>query len=359
MDINQIRSERISPYASAKVMADHFPDIDNEQMFDDADVDSVELSMHAGALCLYAATLLTMVHEYAPESIECDLKPRENALFEAIRQTPKYDEFSDEQISTMAHNLALKDIRNSFAHGNFEINFDIYSKRLLFVLKPKRKDFVVDAPIVISKDSLFRANRDHLGKVAVKLSAGFNKNFKYDIDAHLGDNFRVLVLPADMLRLAENYLDKKIKSYEKYKPTENRYGPLYYPLLVSQMTYDQSDYYNMFNKDSSIFEKISHIRNAISHNGIKFDNKTFDVSHTDRNDVTVSTIEKSVHMLKLARDHKNLILYCEERDLSADGLQLLTNSVKEFFDTLFVQGGYEQEFPNSSVSNLENKEVTK
>ena len=33
----------------------------------------------------------------------------------------------------------LQDIRNCFAHGNFKISYDIYSKKLHFVLSLKMK----------------------------------------------------------------------------------------------------------------------------------------------------------------------------------------------------------------------------
>ena len=141
-------------------------------------------------------------------------------------------------------------------------------------------------------------------------------------------------------------MDTKKKYYEKYKPTEPRYIPLYYPLLVSQMTYEQDDYYNMFNKDSNIFAKIAHIRNSIAHDGFQFDNKTFDITHTDRDVESTDPLLKSVRMLKMVRDHKNLVhLMKETYGLSSD--EHLINGIKQFFDSLFVEGGYEDEIYES------------
>ena len=121
MDISKMNVIRIAPYASSKVIYDHFPDIEEEQMFKDADADSKELNISAGALCLYAATLLTKIHENEPENIKCDYKEREQSLKEAIKSKPKFSSLTEEELTSMAHNLILKDIRNSFAHGNFDL----------------------------------------------------------------------------------------------------------------------------------------------------------------------------------------------------------------------------------------------
>ena len=343
MDINKMRLVKISPHASAKVMFDHFSTIENEQMFLDAEADSPAVAVHAGALCLYAATLLTKVHENEPQNIACDCSEREKGLRDAIKAHPRFSHLSEEEVSTMAHNMILKDIRNSFAHGNFEISCDIYTKKLYYVLQPRRKDFVVDKPIIISKDALFAANRQYVGKLAGRYMFLDREQLEYKAKHEFGNELKSFVLPVDMLRLAENYLDNKQKHYQRYKPKTSRYLAIYYPLLVSQMTYEQDDYYHMFNKNSNIFDKIAHIRNAISHDGFEFDNQTFDITHTDRAEVSTDPLEKSVRMLKLVRDHKNLLIFTENFGFSEEAQQHLTEGIKAFFDSLFVHGGYEEE----------------
>lgn len=349
MDISNMYSDRISPYASAKLMFDCFPIMADEQMLNEVDKDSQDICMSAGALCLYAATLLTKVHELEPQNIECECTEREQALREMIRNNPKYSNFTDDQVSIMAHNLILKDIRNSFAHGNFKISYDVYSKRLYFILCPKRKDFVVDKPILVSKDSLFAVNRQYVKNLGLKYKFLNHIQLECKIKNQIGDELKKFLMPVDMLRLAENYLDRKIKYHEKYKPNANRYWEIYYPFLVSQLTYEQDDYYNLFNKDSNIFAKVAHIRNAISHDGFAFDNKTFDVTHTDRDNSIIDPLIKSVRMLKLIRDHKNLVLYTKELGFKDEDSQYLIDKIKSFFDSLFVYGGYEQEMQEESV----------
>lgn len=343
MDVSKMRLVKISPHASAKVMLDHFPALDTEQLFHDVDAESREMPMHAGALCLYAATLLTKIHETNPESIEFDAADREQCFREMIKANPRFSNLADEEVETMAHNLILKDVRNSFAHGNFEISFDIYSKRLYFVLQPRRKDFVSDKPIVISKDALLKANRSFAGKMGMRYMFLKPEQFDERVRTQFGAELKNFILPIDMLRLAENYLDTKKKYYEKYKPTETRYIPLYYPLLVTQMTYEQDEYYNMFSKDSNIFEKIAHIRNSIAHDGFAFDNQTFDVTHTDRDNESTDPLIKSVRMLKVVRDHKNLVHYTKQLNFSDSASEHLIGGIKQFFDSLFVHGGYEEE----------------
>lgn len=55
-------------------MVDHFPTVDEETGFKELNVDSSDLTMSAGALCLYAATLLSQVHENRTEEIEFEAR---------------------------------------------------------------------------------------------------------------------------------------------------------------------------------------------------------------------------------------------------------------------------------------------
>jgi hypothetical protein len=299
--------------------------------------------MSAGALCLYAATLLTKVHETSPQNIQCEYESRENDLKATIKSHPRYSNLTEDQLSTMAHNLILRDIRNSIAHGNFEIDFNIHTKKLYYILRPRRKDFVVDTPIIISKDALFAANRQHVGKLSIKFILQSKEQIQNTAYNSFGNTLKDFVLPVDMLKLAENYLDVKLKHYNRYKPNENRYMALYYPLLATQMTYEQDDYYNMFEKDSNIFHKIALIRNSISHNEFSFNNKTLDITHTDREKTTTDSLQKNVEMLKLIRDHKNLVIHTKKLGFDSSNSQYLIDKIKCFFDSLFIHGAYEEE----------------
>ena len=341
--MNKNQSVRISPHASAKVMFDLFPSITNEQMLIDTKSNTQDLNISAGALCLYAATLLTKVHETEPVHIKCDYKEREQCLINAIKNTPKHSSLTELQVKSMAHNLIQKDIRNSFAHGNFEIDYNTDTKQLNFILKPRRKDFIIDKPIIISKEALFEANQQYTRKLGIKFLFLNHEQLNDKIKNNFGNELKEFLLPVDMLRLADNYINNDSPSFRQYQPTDNRYWAIYYPLLVSQLTYEQDEYYNIFKKDSNIFEKISHIRNAISHNGFAFDNKTLAISHTDRDSTSIDTLQKSVRMLKILRDHKNLVKHSPQLHFTEEDTQSLIEKTKSFFDNMFVDNGYEQE----------------
>lgn len=356
MDISRMRPVRISPFASARVMADHFSTVDEETGFKDLNVDSRDLTMSAGALCLYAATLLSQVHENRTEEIEFEASEREQALKEQIKLNPKYASFSEEQFATMAHNLILKDIRNSFAHGNFEIDYDVYSKRLNFVLKPVRKDFVVDKPIIISKEALMDINRKQLSRKAGPYARMSPEQLMGKVKSSYGQQLKDFLLMSDMLRLAENYLNTKLKHYERFKPSKGKYLFDYYPLLVSQITYEQNDYYNLFNRDSNVFKQIAYIRNSMVHGGydvsIVFDQKTEPtISHQNRDDVETESLSKIIIMLRIIREKKWIIDFIRNERGTDKYTQSLVDELKKVFDNLFVYNGYEQDDWSEALQN--------
>ena len=128
MNINSSKNIKISQHAMVKIINDFFSNVEsdvNEYDF----LDSKELSMHAGAFCLYAAILISKIHETNPDAIEIESNEREIALQTCIRNSSKYKHLTEEQIQNKAHQMMSKDIRNSFAHGNLKINYvknDLY-----------------------------------------------------------------------------------------------------------------------------------------------------------------------------------------------------------------------------------------
>ena len=356
MDISKMRPVRISQFASAKVMVDHFPTIDAEAMFNEFDLDLRDLSMNAGALCLYAATLLGQVHENMTEEIEFESTEREQELRSLIKLNPKYSSFSEEQVSQMAHNLILKDIRNSFAHGNFEIDYDVYSKRLNYVLKPHRKDFVVDKPIIISREALLKVNRQELRHKATPYKLMSPNQLLESMLTNHGEQVKNFLLMSDILRMAENYLDTKLKHYEKFKPAERCYTVDYYALLVSQLTYEQNDYYNLFNKDSNIFKQIAYMRNTMVHGGYELEYDFYaktppEITYTDRDNVKTETLGKTVATLRVLRECKWMIDFFKNKQGTDKYTQSVVENAKMAFDKLFI---YDNEFGEGLLDELAN-----
>ena len=108
------------------------------------------------------------------------------------------------------------------------------------------------------------------------------------------------------------------------------------------MTYEQDEYYNLFNKDSNIFKKIAHIRNSVAHNTYKF-NKKLDIDYKDRDRNMNNTLEKTVGLMRFARDQKNMIQYLQKRIQPRVFDQRNIDTIKKFFDEIFIYGGYEEE----------------
>ena len=347
MDINKMNPVRISPFASARVIVDHFPDDENEKEFRDFYEDLRDVAMSAGALCLYAATLLTMVYENETESIEYEAEERKQELKQLIKSKPKFSKFTDEQIDAMVNQLILKDIRNSFAHGNFEIDYDVYSKRLYFVLKPIRKDFIVDKPIIISKEVLFRLNQAYINKRVRPYKYFTDEQLESKVRANMGEPLKDFLLADDMLKLASNYINPKLKHYEKFKPERGRYVFDYYPLLVSQIVYEQNDYYKIFGKDSNVFKKLSHLRNALSHHKFTLDVKSRGrdsaVNWFDTHKSDTENLAGSVEVLKRIRDQKCLVDIVRVRD-GEESLQALLGILRGLFDRCFSENEDEFDF---------------
>ena len=342
MDITKLRPEKMSPYAEEKIITDFFPDCAIDNYLTNDDLSSTEMEIHAGAFCLYAATLMTKVFENNPESISYDATDRENALKEEIKKHAKFSSLTDEEITTMAKNMIIKDIRNCFAHGNFEISFDKYTKKVNYVLKPRRKDFVVDKPIVISKQALLDVNKKHIEKIASKIiSFDFNDNNK---PLNLSESMKKLILPTELLKMSEYYLNNnRKKSRQKLEIDKKKYSLIHYILMVTKITYEQDDYYNIFGKDSKMFEKIAHIRNSIAHDGYSFANLVEDISYDDRDKNLYETVQKSLVSLKIANDQKSLIMRMLNNGYSEESVSSLTYKLEKFFEVMFCGVKYSSE----------------
>ena len=152
--------KRISTLSKDKVICDFFPDaLDADEIENVENISDRELSLHAGALCLYATLLMTKIHETDPMKLEPSCEDRINDLKALAKAEPKYAAYTDDQIDNLVNNMIKVDIRNCFAHGNFEINYDIYTQKMNFVLHPMRRDLVSNEPIVIDKNSIMKANK--------------------------------------------------------------------------------------------------------------------------------------------------------------------------------------------------------
>ncbi|MBE6124604.1 MAG: hypothetical protein E7184_03665 [Erysipelotrichaceae bacterium] len=332
MDLSRLNSIKLSQASRKKIINDFFPNVDDD-LYVDETLNDAHLSLHAGALSLYTTTLVTKVHENSPDSIKLESNQRELDLQECIKNSSKYSHFTEEEIKNKAHEMLLKDIRNSFSHGNFEISYNIHTKKLYFVLQPRRLDFDIDTPIVISKDSLKKANINFVRNIAFKYQSLNPNQLLNEVDNNLDYLLKTLMLPTELLQIADSYLDNK--KIQKVTVPEKSYSLIQYSLLVTLMTYEQDDYYNIFGVDSNIFKKIALIRNSIAHDSYIFSNFSKDISYQDRNKILEESLIKSIISLFVVTEQKNAVMSTLNKGHSKESIQNLIDRFKEMFDFFF------------------------
>ena len=335
MDLSRLNGVRITPNARIKTINDYFPDLDEEILLDDG-LNSRHLNMHAGALCLYATTLMTKVYETENKAIEYEASEREQELEQLIKADPKYSNLTEEQIKSKIKELTLKDIRNCFAHGNFEISYDIYTKRLYFVLKPRRKDFVVDKPIIISKEALTKINHGVLHSMGKSLAKLTKQELLNSVEKDIDLLMKEFLLPTTMMNLADRYLDKDQYKKKNLEIKDQHYYLIQYALLVTKIVYEQDDYYNIFGRDSDIFKRIALIRNAIAHDNFEFANIVKQIEYKDRDKYLNETLKKTTSSLIMADYQKETIIKAKADGIPEEELNKLIEDLKSYFDELFL-----------------------
>lgn len=325
----------ISSNARNKIISDFFPKIakDTEEYITS---NSKDLLFHAGALCLYAALLVNKTHETNPESIKPEDNERELAIQNYYRNYSN-NSLSEEEIQTKAHTMILNDIRNCFAHGNFQI-YHNKQHELYFILQPTRPYLNIDTPIVISANTI----KD------VIMSSSFDftfSNINSLISKITGDITSILkgtIIPIQMVELSDHYLKNTNK--QPFPVPQKRYLIIQFVLLASQITYEQNDYYKIFGKNSDIFEKISLIRNSIAHDNYTFTELAKDINFTDKTRTLNNPINESVTYLYAANQLKSIIMYILDKGHSLDKVEELKDKLNDvlqlFFDNLKSTNNY-------------------
>lgn len=332
---------RISPDARDKVICDFYPRQIEEGFVDRESLNNMEMRLHAGALCLYATTLMTKIYETSPEKIKFDARERKIELTEMIKKDSRFTHLTDDQVAEKVDDIIIRDIRNCFAHGNFEISGSFQTGKLNYILLPRRKDFVVDKPIIISKEALLNANREKIGQLVERFLNITPKQVNEILDKDFDHTLKTFLLPVEMIKMAEHYFYGSPKDLTKRVPKPGRYFSTDYALLVAKITYEQDDYYNIFGKDSDIFKKVAHIRNAIAHDNFIFMENASQICHRDRNDKFIESMSKSVYLLIVLSSQKDLIMRMREKRNDKDYNAGLVDVFKEFYEITFNQGMFE------------------
>ena len=336
MDISRLKPIKISSQARAKVICDLFPENASRE-----DISSVEKHLsfkeapiHAGALCLYATTLISKVYERNIDDLEPYYDERLESYKKLIKSTPKHAVLSNEEVETFAQNLIEKDIRNCFAHGNFEISYDIHTKKINFVLQPKRKDFITPEPIVISKNALLKANKKVINEIGRKYTNFTEQMMQYEIENNLDSALRKFMIPTQMMKIAEYYIGNNPPSKHNVLFDQGIYYLIEYVLLASKITYEQNDYYEIFGAKSNIFEAIALIRNSITHDWFEFKDNATNVSYDDKGKTLFESVGKSASKLLIVDLQKQIIHEMRQKH-KHESVEKLTNDFKEIFEFFF------------------------
>ena len=337
MDISRLHPIKISTHAKGKVMHDFFPDLSCEEdllstptFYKDKAAD-----IHAGILCLYATTLITQVYETDPFLLEPYYEQRAKSLKNIIKTHPKFKNLTDTETSKFVNNLIAKDIRNCFAHGNFDISYDIHTKKVFFVLRPQGKTFACNEPIIISKNTLINANKKFLSDMGTKYLFSSKIMLQNILKNNLNDTLKSFILPTQMMKLTDYYLGgNKAPTKANVLLDQKMYCLIEYALSSTKITYEQDDYYNLFGVDSNIFNAISLIRNSLAHNNYSFDDLAKKINYVDKDRTLTESIEKTAIKLVIIDTQKQILKNLQDSG-NIKHIQDLADRFKEIFGFFF------------------------
>ena len=330
MDVTRLNPIKLSNNAKEKVVLDFFSTFaDDETVLNPDLYKSKELELHSGAFCLYATTLITKVYENT-ESLNAHYTERKESYKQLVKNKPKFANLTDQELDTFAQNLIIKDIRNCFAHGNFDISYNLHTKKLDFVLRPKRNDFITPEPIVINKTDLINANKKFFRTFAEKYVSLSVQDLKAQFANDPTKPLMSIMIPSQILKLASYYLDNKQTSKSQVLFEKSSSVLILYALLATKITYEQDDYYNIFGKESKIFDTIAFIRNSIAHNGVEFENLADTIKYTDKDRKFTESMRLSVSRLHLIDKQKEVI-----KNLNGEHSQKAMDSLANSFDDMY------------------------
>lgn len=337
IDISKLKVKRIAENTQLGIIDDFFSfdeyDIDIEEQLDAINYE--EFPYNARAFCLYAALLMTKQHETSPELFDAHYTERKQEVIACLLQKPKYAHYTAEQLDAKAEEIIMKEIRNCFAHGNFGISFIKGTKKLFFVLTPDKFETVSNNPIVVSAENVSRILHTFVADNSFRYERSLNYVLNR-LDLKLDDALKELMLPLQMLKIADYYEDncKVRKSDVLY--SDKIYTYLQYVLLSTKITYEQDDYYRTFGPDSDVFRTICLVRNALSHDGMNYENMAKELSFTDRNRNEKYNLPIMASKLLIFDNQKRVLKKnMQEPDMTPEMIEKMKESFEHVNDILF------------------------
>ena len=311
MDLSELRSVRIASWTRIGIIDDIFGEnIDELPRGDEEELEEVDYEVfpyHARAFCLYAALLVTNLYETAVDKFEPYLYERKKDAMTSLPQNPKYAAYSEKELDKLIDEITKKDIRNCFAHGSFGIGFVKKTDRLYFVLNTEKSEIQSEHPIIISASTVYRVIRTYLKERSLTELAFLRE--RPGIGKHHArmDSLPEIVMPANLMGLVDHYMGDEQPIVDSLKEDERLYELLQYITLATKVTYEQTEYYNLFGTDTSMFKALSLVRNSISHKKTKysFDNG-LNLTHQDKKGTTTGCVLEVATRLGMIDNFKRL-----------------------------------------------------
>ena len=337
MDLSNLKSQRISPDTRLGIIDDFFDsveyDVDEVQTLEDLDLNA--FPYHARALCIYGTLLITKLHETAAEYFEPYYYEREKDAKAQLAQKSEFANLTERELEAKIREITMRDIRNCFSHGKFEISYTLGTNKLYFVLQPNQSKIVSNHPIVIPASAITRVIRTTLASNAYRyneigdLSKFLNSE---TLDCALKD----IILPVQLMSFADYYLDK-FKYPKNQRPYANQlYQMTQYVLLSSKICYDEDDYYKIFGRQSKIFETISLIRNSLAHDNTKYTDNATKMFYKDKDRNRSESLAESTAKLLIMDSQKEVLTYIMENEAhSEEAIEDLKDKLLEIFDFFF------------------------
>lgn len=324
MNFNNLQGVRILHKARKKVIKDFFSE------FEKVDDEFLEpdLNIHAAGLCIYAAILTTKIHEISAEDIKLESNKRENDYISYLQNSQKYSHLTKQEIQSKAHKFLMNDIRNSFAHGDFKISYE--DETLFFILSSQR--FNISTPIVISSTSLKDLILRPILNIGLQLKLVDENEVENIIHNNLTIFLKEMIFPAQMLQCFDYYIKK---GTAKPDIDDSKYLMIKYVLLVTQLTYEQDDFYHIFGADSNLFKKLALIRNSIAHDSYFFLHITRHISYVDKDKTIDENLYESVAALEIMDSIKEAIKSATSKGFEPEIIELMKESLIKKFENYF------------------------
>lgn len=293
----QSKPQRIEKGTEEMIIADFWPfEMEDDLVEKVKSFKTKDYFLNATALCLYANLLHTGYFEENDKDEEGkrfvkELKPkyskRKIDAIKSLRTKKDYANLSKEEFEKKIEEITMRDLRNCFSHGNFEIRAKNSIFEAEFVLNPNQSSIVSDGKIVISFENVFNAiakllseraqeylNTDIFKTIAKSIKNGDKdalkvEDFKKMFEQNTGKMLQDVIMPTTLQEMTRYF------SGQEYNPSifnNKKMEAIYLRniLLATMFTYNQNEYYNIFGKDSEVFKAVSLIRNSLAHNNTEF-----------------------------------------------------------------------------------------